>query len=95
MDREALINQLQNSFAKDNLPDVDMETKMSVLQTDTQTLVCLNGVTSQSTDVEQAIEYFMRAEIKLKKSLDEDSQKKALYCRLAYNALAEVMKDHK
>ena len=68
---------------------------MSVLQTDTQTLVCLNGVTSQSTDVEQAIEYFMRAEIKLKKSLDEDSQKKALYCRLAYNALAEVMKDHK
>ncbi len=95
MDREALINQLQSSFAKDNLPDVDMETKMSVLQTDTQTLVCLNGVTSQSTDVEQAIEYFMRAEIKLKKSLDEDSQKKALYCRLAYNALAEVMKDHK
>lgn len=95
MDREALINQLQSSFAKDNLPDVDMETKMSVLQTDTQTLVCLNGVTSQSTDVEQALEYFMRAEIKLKKSLDEDSQKKALYCRLAYNALAEVMKDHK
>lgn len=95
MDREALINQLQSSFAKDNLPDVDMETKMSVLQTDTQTLICLNGVTSQSTDVEQAIEYFMRAEIKLKKSLDEDSQKKALYCRLAYNALAEVMKDHK
>lgn len=95
MDREALINQLQSSFAKDNLPDVDMETKMSVLQTDTQTLVCLNGVTSQSTDVEQAIEYFMRAEIKLKKSLDEDSQKKALYCRLAYNALAEVMEDHK
>lgn len=95
MDREALINQLQSSFAKDNLPDVDMKTKMSVLQTDTQTLVCLNGVTSQSTDVEQAIEYFMRAEIKLKKSLDEDSQKKALYCRLAYNALAEVMKDHK
>lgn len=95
MDREALINQLQSSFAKDNLPDVDMETKMSVLQTDTQTLVCLNGVTSQNTDVEQAIEYFMRAEIKLKKSLDEDSQKKALYCRLAYNALAEVMKDHK
>ena len=95
MDREALINQLQSSFAKDNLPDVDMETKMSVLQTDTQTLVCLNGVTSQSTDVEQAIEYFMRAEIKLKKSLDEDSQKKALYCSLAYNALAEVMKDHK
>lgn len=95
MDREALINQLQSSFAKDNLPDVDMETKMSVLQADTQTLVCLNGVTSQSTDVEQAIEYFMRAEIKLKKSLDEDSQKKALYCRLAYNALAEVMKDHK
>ena len=95
MDREALINQLQSSFAKDNLPDVDMETKMSVLQTDTQTLVCLNGVTSQSTEVEQAIEYFMRAEIKLKKSLDEDSQKKALYCRLAYNALAEVMKDHK
>ena len=42
MDREALINQLQSSFAKDNLPDVDMETKMSVLQTDTQTLVCLN-----------------------------------------------------
>ncbi len=95
MDREALINQLQSSFAKDNLPDVDMETKMSVLQADTQTLVCLNGVTSQSTDVEQAIEYFMRAEIKLKKSLDEDSQKKAMYCKLAYNALAEVMKDHK
>ncbi|MCI5856630.1 MAG: hypothetical protein MR016_04600 [Agathobacter sp.] len=95
MDREALINQLQSSFAKDNLPDVDMESKMSVLQTDTQTLVCLNGVTSQSTDVEQAIEYFMRAEIKLKKSLDEDSQKKALYCKLAYSALTEVMKDHK
>ncbi len=95
MDRETLINQLQSSFAKDNLPDVDMETKMSVLQADTQTLVCLNGVTSQSTDVEQAIEYFMRAEIKLKKSLDEDSQKKAMYCKLAYNALAEVMKDHK
>lgn len=95
MDREALINQLQSSFAKDKLPDVDMETKMSVLQTDTQTLVCLNGVTSRSTDVEQAIEYFMRAEIKLRKSMDEASQKKAMYCKLAYNALSEVMKDHK
>ena len=94
MDREALISQLQSSFAKE-LPDVDMETKMSVMQEDTQTLVCLNGVTSQSSEVEQAIEYFMRAELKLRKSLDEDSQKKALYCRLAYSALTEVMKNHK
>lgn len=94
MDRESLINQLQNSFAKE-LPDVDMETKMSVLQADTQTLVCLNGVTSQSTEIEQAREYFMRAEIKLKKSLDDESQKKALYCKLAYNALTEVMQGRK
>lgn len=91
MDREALINQLQSSFAKE-LPDVDMETKMSVLQADTQTLVCLNGVTSQSTEVEQAIEYFKRAELKLNKSMDEESKKKATYCRLAYNALTDAMR---
>ena len=95
MDREALINQLQSSFAKDNLPDVDMESKMSVLQKDKQTPVCLNGLTRQSTDVQQAIEYFMRSEIKLKKSLYKNSKKKALYCKLAYSALTEVMKDHK
>lgn len=94
MDRAALINQLQSSFAKE-LPDVDMDTKMSVLQEDTQTLVCLNGVTSQSSDIEQAKEYFARAEISLKNSLDEEAQKKAKYCRIAYNAIAEFMGTHK
>jgi hypothetical protein len=90
MDRESLINQLQNSFAKE-LPDVDMETTMSVMQADTQTLVCLNGVTSQSSEVEQAIEYFKRAEIALNKMMDDESRKKARYCRLAYNALTDAM----
>jgi hypothetical protein len=90
MDRESLINQLQSSFAKE-LPDVDMETAMSVMQTDTQTLVCLNGVTSQSSEVEQAIEYFKRAEISLNKMMDDESRKKARHCRLAYNALTDAM----
>ena len=95
MNRTEIIRSLNIEYQK-GLPDIPKDSS-GYLQESTTTLICFgNCVTKQPSEIRRAQMYFSQVQIELKKGVcrPEDLEK-IEYCRIAENAITELLKNLK
>lgn len=87
MNREELISQLQESFEQE-LPNIDSISNISLVDIDTNALVCFGKLSARGEELVNAAKYFQGAAMKLKSNPYE--LEKARFCELAAEALVSI-----